>query len=279
MKKEEIEAKVVDIKIDLGLQAEEIGMEISVEDALDGTLAAIVKQNEGWMVSKQSTAVLNAARTMRKQNTKRSILHSIPLVCKSYDCPFRETCPLFEHEIAPQGERCPIEIAAIEDLFDRYCQELGVNPEDPENTIDTMMVKEVVDTDILLLRCDNKLAVDADFIVENVVGEDRDGNPISSKALHTASTYKEQLRSSKYKTLQLLNSTRRDKKEDSNKKQTEAERVAEMMAVMAEAGMQIDEERKRREAFLGTGTAGEIEMKNEVEEGEYVEGEYEEMEE
>lgn len=279
MNDEEAKKRVHEIKLDIADTADELDMEISFDDALDISLKAMVKQNEGWMANKSNVRVLNAARMIRKQSPKRSILHSIPLVCKADECPFRETCPLFEHGLAPYKERCPIEIAAIEDLFDRYCKELGIDPEDPENTIDTMMVKEVVDTDILLLRCDNKLAVDADFVVENVVGADREGNPISQKSLHTASSYKETLRASKFKTLQLLNSTRRDKNDDSGKKQTEAERVAEMMAVMAAATGQIDEERKRREAFLGTGTAGEIEAPEETVEGEYVDGEYVEMEE
>lgn len=279
MEEKEVKKKVHEIKLDLAETADELGMEISEADALDMTLEVLVKQNEGWMADKSNVKILNAARMIRRQNPKRSILHSIPLVCKEADCPFRETCPLFEAGLAPFKERCPIEIAAIEDLFDRYCSELGIDPENPENTIDTMMVKEVVDTDILLLRCDNKLAVDADFVVENVVGADNDGNPISQKSLHTASSYKETLRASKFKTLQLLNSTRRDKNDDSGKKQTEAERVAEMMAVMAAASGQIDEERKRREAFLGTGKAGEIEAPEETVDGEYVEGEYVEMEE
>lgn len=272
----ELESRVNDIKIDIMDQADELGMEISEADAMEQTLAMLVKRSEGWMSSKASDPVLAAARKMRGQNRKRSVLSSIPLVCKSHSCPFNDTCEFYQHELAPEGERCPIEIAAIEDLFVRYCQELGVNPEDPEQTIDTMMVKELIDIDILILRCDNKLAIDADFIVENVVGEDRDGNALTQKSLHTASTYKEQLRSSKYKTLQLLNSTRKDKDTSNDNQMTEAERVAEMMAVMSAASEQISEEARRREAFLGTGVAGEI--KAPVESGEFVEGEYEDME-
>lgn len=273
----ELDKKVNEIKIDLSDKADELGMEISETDALEQTLAMMVKGNEGWMKNKDSDRVLDAARRMRKQNTKRVVLSSIPLVCKSHHCPFNGTCDFYAHDLAPEGDRCPIEIAAIEDLFIRYCKELGINPEDPEQTIDTMMVKELVDLDVQILRCDSKLAIDADFVVENVVGQDRDGNSISQKSLHTASTYKEQLRASKYKTLQLLNSTRKDKDTSNENQMTEAERVAEMMAVMSAAKDQIDEESKRRESFLGTGVSGQIDAP--VETGEYVEGEYEEMEE
>lgn len=272
----ELDERVSQIKIDISDKADELGMEISEDDAMTQTLEMMVRRSEGWMSSKASDPVLDAARRMRQQNRKRSVLTSIPLVCKSHQCPFNGTCEFYKHELAPEGERCPIEIAAIEDLFMRYCRELGVDPDDPEQTIDTMMVKELIDIDILLLRCDNKLAIDADFVVENVVGEDRDGNAISQKSLHTASSYKEQLRASKYKTLQLLNSTRKDKDTSNDNQMTEAERVAEMMAVMSAAKEQIDEESKRREAFLGTGSSGQIEAP--VETGEFVEGEYEEME-
>ncbi|MBA4293903.1 hypothetical protein C0431_13150 [bacterium] len=273
----ELTNKKNEIKIDIAEKADELGMEISENDAMEQTLEMLVRRSEGWMQKKSSDSVLEAARRMRQQNRKRSVLSSIPLVCKSHECPFNGTCDFYAHELAPEGERCPIEIASIEDLFMRYCKELGVDPDDPEQTIDTMMIKELIDIDIMILRCDNKLAIDADFIVENVVGEDREGNPISQKSLHTASTYKEQLRASKYKTLQLLNSTRKDKNESTEVEMTEAERVAEMMLVMSEASKQISEESKRRDAYLGTGRSGDIEAP--VETGEYVEAEYSELEE
>lgn len=104
-----------------------------------------------------------------------------------------------------------MEIAAIEDLFVRYCQDMNINPEDPQQQVDAIMVKEVVDIDISMLRCDKKMAISADFIIDQVVGMNDEGVAISRQELHPLTEYKEKLRTQKFKTLNLLNSTRKDK--------------------------------------------------------------------
>lgn len=235
-------------ELDLALEA---GIELSEDDMLSDKLNRMERRNSKWMMNSESERILASARNMRNNRPRQSIVQGIPLVCRAEQCPFNETCPLFQADLAPKNERCPIEIAAIEDLFDRYCNEFGIRQDDEGSTVDLLMVKELVDTDIMLVRCDNKLAIDADFIVENVVGQTQNGDTLVRKELHTASTYKEMLRNSKYKTLQLLNATRKDKDGHGKVEKTEQERIAEMMALM-QATRETDRiEAERKSKFLG----------------------------
>jgi hypothetical protein len=150
-------------------------------------------------------------------------------------------------QMAPFGERCPIEIAALEDLFNRYCEELGINPEDPRQSIDTQFVRKLVDLDISILRCDKKMAWDADFIIENVVNMTEDGDPITRAELHPAIAYKEKLFEKKFKILQLLNSTRKDKIGSKITLELDAsERAAQMLKVQHDV-KQLEEDEDEAE--------------------------------
>lgn len=183
---------------------------------------------ETWNDDPHLRESITVARRMR--NTKHGLYANVPIICKGDGCPYKGNCFLYEQNMAPTGQKCPIEIAAIEDLVERYCKDLNIDPNDPRHTIDLVMVKELVDIDVALLRCDNKMAITADFILDNVVNVTDDGNAIYRQELHPVIEYKEKLRNSKYKTLQLLNSTRKDKEGSKVHIQMDpSERAAEMM--------------------------------------------------
>ncbi|WDI05152.1 hypothetical protein PUW25_25425 (plasmid) [Paenibacillus urinalis] len=210
----------------------------------------VVSQNlnpTAWTQNPAAIQAIDVARRLR--STKHGLYASVPIICKAESCPYRESCPLMQMQMAPFGEKCPIEIAAIEDLFDRYCTDLKIDREDPKNTVDLIMVKELVDIDVSLLRCDNKMAIDADFIIENVVGMTEDGDALVKKELHPVVEYKEKLRNSKNKTLQLLNSTRRDKQGTKVTVELDpASRASQMVKVNddMDAHMENEDEAERR---------------------------------
>jgi hypothetical protein len=189
-----------------------------------------------WTQNPAAVQAIEVAKRLR--NTKHGLYASVPIICKSHACPYRESCPLIPMDMAPHGEKCPIEIAAIEDLFERYCIDLKIDKDDPRNTVDLLMVKELVDIDVALLRCDNKMAIDADFIIQNAVGMTEDGEAITKQELHPVVEYKEKLRASKNKTLQLLNSTRRDKEGTRIHVEIDpSERAAQMMKIQRDMQM------------------------------------------
>lgn len=199
----------------------------------------------GWTKNPEAVKAIEVARRLRA--TKHGLYASVPILCKAEQCPYADACELQQIGMAPYGEKCPIEIAAIEELFYRYCEELGIDPEDKSNTVDLVMVKELVDIDIALLRCDKKMAISADFIIDQVVGVDEDQMPVTRKELHPLTEYKEKLRNSKYKTLQLLNSTRKDKAGDKITFQMDAsKRAAELLKVKQDF-IELEEEEKNLE--------------------------------
>lgn len=189
--------------------------------------------HSAWTTNPEAVQAIEIAKRLR--NTKHGMYASVPIICKAEACPYAESCELQQMEIAPYKEKCPMEIAAIEDLFQRYCEDMNINPEDPRQQVDSIMVKEVVDLDISMLRCDKKIAISADYIIDNVVGVSDEGEAITRQELHPLTEYKEKLRAQKYKTLNLLNSTRKDK-EGSRVNVTfdPSERAAQMIQVQNE---------------------------------------------
>lgn len=149
-----------------------------------------------------------ALEVVRGSHARTSFLTSIPLVCKAERCPYADICPLVVKDLAPLGERCPIEVAAIEDRFFWYLQTLNV---DSENAVDVTLVKELCSLDVQLVRCENRLAIDADFIQEVVVAIGPRGQQITQPTLHQAAQYKETLLKRRHSILSLLSSTRKDK--------------------------------------------------------------------
>lgn len=165
--------------------------------------------HSAWTQNPAAVEAIEIAKRLRQ--TKHGMYASVPIICKAEGCPYAESCELQQVGLAPYGEKCPMEIAAIEDLFQRYCSDMNINPEDPRQQVDAIMVKEVVDIDISMLRCDKKMAISADFIIDQVVSVTEEGEAISRQELHPLTEYKEKLRAQKFKTLNLLNSTRKDK--------------------------------------------------------------------
>ncbi|SFJ62558.1 hypothetical protein SAMN02799624_05230 [Paenibacillus sp. UNC496MF] len=211
----------------------------------------VVSQNlnpTAWTQNPNAVQAIEVAKRLR--NTKHGLYASVPIICKSNGCPYKDSCQLHQMELAPHGEKCPIEIAAIEDLFDRYITALKIDRDDPGNTVDLIMVKEVVDLDIQMLRCDNKMAIDADFIIENTISVNEDGDAMTRSELHPAVEYKQKLLASKHKTLQLLNSTRKDKEGNKTTFVLDAsQRAAELIKTQQDMKKLEDDEDEAEQAY------------------------------
>lgn len=204
--------------------------------------------HSAWTRNPAAVQAIEVAKRLR--HTKHGLYASVPIICKAEACPYAEQCELQQMQLAPYGEKCPMEIAAIEDLFVRYCKDMNINPEDPNQQVDAIMVKEVVDLDISMLRCDKKMAVSADFIIDQVVSVTEDGEAISRQELHPLTEYKEKLRTQKYKTLNLLNSTRKDKEGSKTTVVFDpSARAAEMLKIKQDMAMLDDKEEDAEQAY------------------------------
>lgn len=159
---------------------------------------------------KQNTQGLENVRKARQTLAlKHGMFASVPIICKGQSCPYFQTCWIPEADLQV-GERCPIEIGAILERFDRYCDELGVNPQD--EIVDAGLVKEVVDIEIMMVRADGLLAKDGNLIEEVVAGVSPKGQEYYKPEIHLAVELKERLRKEKTRILNQLNATRKDKK-------------------------------------------------------------------
>lgn len=150
----------------------------------------------------------NVRKVRGIMNLKHGLLANVPMICKAHRCPFVESC-----YIPPQdrrvGMRCPIEIAAIIERFERYCKALNITEED---VVDMQLVKDLVDLEIQMTRAEMKLAQNGGEFIDMVIAAvDQQGNPHYKPELHKAVEYKRELRKEHHRILQLLNSTRKDR--------------------------------------------------------------------
>lgn len=204
--------------------------------------------HSAWTKNPEAVEAIDRAKRLRA--TKHGLYASVPIICKAEACPYAYSCPLLEEGMAPYGEKCPIEIAAIEDLFQRYAEQFGIDLENrkPSDTVDLMMIKDLVDADIALLRCDNKMAWDADYVVNNTVGVTEDGETITRQELHPLTEYREKLINRKHKTFQLLNSTRKDREGSKIIIDVDpSQKASEMLKIQSEMKEihELEEQRKR----------------------------------
>lgn len=160
---------------------------------------------ECWGLDEQMAKGVQRASAV--QFLRHGMAAHIPIVCYREKCPYQDVCyiPLDER---PQNGRCPIEVATILTLFDRYCKSLGVTEED---VVDLSLIKELVDLDIQMIRADNRLAISADFVEDVVAFVTPRGQVFTAPQLTKAVEYKDRIRRERHRILQLLNSTRKDR--------------------------------------------------------------------
>jgi len=107
---------------------------------------------------------------------------SIPMNCEASKCIFASTCPLHQENLAPKGNPCPIEMSIVAQFTVEYMEQLDVHP---DNLVEVSMVRDLVDQEVQYIR-KTKLLAKEHFVQENIIGIDKDGNPILKKELHLA---------------------------------------------------------------------------------------------
>lgn len=159
-----------------------------------------------------ATNIAEVQRHRKAMNLKHGMMANVPMVCKGAECPMNSVCTIPIRQ-RPIFNRCPIEIASIIELYDRYCEQHSVGDED---WFDQSQIKDLVDTEIKLMRANGHLATSADFIVQVVSAVDDKGKAHYKPELHKATDYEDQLIARKYKILSELKATRKAKKDDNN---------------------------------------------------------------
>lgn len=180
---------------------------------------------------------------VKKFELKHGMFAAIPLICKGPSCPYRKTCSVNE-SILPINERCPIEIAAIMARFEHWCNHFGIKSTndviDDTDIVDATLIRDLVDNEIQVLRAENRIALSADFIERTISTVDNKGNPYYKDEVSPEATFKLQLLDKRYKILQLLNSTRKDKSKEIKVELTPSQQAASIFSKIGEKMGNID---------------------------------------
>ena len=163
----------------------------------------------GWSYN-NSKSMENVKKARAVANMKHGMYSGVPIICRAQKCPFYETCWIPDADLET-GSRCPIEVGAIIERFDKYVREWRVADDD---TTDHSIIKDIVDIEIMMLRADNSLAISGDFIEEVVAGIDDNGKALTRPEVHKAMDVKSKLRAERIKLLNQMNSTRKDKRQE-----------------------------------------------------------------
>lgn len=194
-----------------------------------------------WGLSDE--ALVRAKISSNRYKLKHGMFAGIPLICRGDKCPYADTCTLpIEHRI--EKERCPMEIGAILARFDSWCSHFGINVDTEyikdEELVDATLIRDLVDNEIQILRADNRIAINADFIARSVATIDNKGKAYYEDKISPEAEFKLQLLDKRYKILQLLNSTRKDKAKETKFELNPSEQAISIFKKISEQVSKID---------------------------------------
>lgn len=136
----------------------------------------------------------------------------VPLYCGGQErCPLSDRCPfLKENKTPPIGKQCLIELTLLKNWIYQYMQEYNV---DPENFTEVSYCEQLAEIEIYLLRINYNLSKpeNASLMVDQPVGVDNDGNPITQQQLSPLMELKEKLQNRMSKIVKLMVGDRQEK--------------------------------------------------------------------
>lgn len=156
----------------------------------------------------------------RLYNSKYGLFASIPMVCRGQDCPYKDVCLVNQSERV-DGRRCPMEISAILSRFEMWCSHFNIDTSmdviDPKDIVDVSLIKDLVNIEVQIIRAENKVALNGDFMQTVLVEVDKACNAYYSEDIHPATKFIMDLQNRKDKILNQLHSTRKDLASDMKK--------------------------------------------------------------
>ena len=171
--------------------------------ANDSLLAeAVAEQSKTGIVSQEQMDIVSSG-----MNKLRHGYHAaLPLHCNGEACPMATKCPLmkagFNYMI---GKDCPIETNLLNIWTSNIINELKI---DPNNHVEVGLAADLVKMDLYQMRISNKLAME-DFIQQQIVAVNDEGEPQFRAELHQAAIWDDILSKRKLKYLESLLATRK----------------------------------------------------------------------
>jgi hypothetical protein len=107
-------------------------------------------------------------------NSMKTGIYSVfPIPCKQKDCPYGYSCIALQNNLQPKmGEPCLIEITKIENLVIGYSKQFDL---DNTSMTDMVLLKEIIQLDLVIDRCQNLMAKDVNPLQDVTMGTTEDG--------------------------------------------------------------------------------------------------------
>lgn len=173
--------------------------------------ASVANSSNLWGYSSLGLEAKKAAMSMI--STKHGLYANVPIVCKERDCPYHENCKLFEYGLAPVGEPCPVEVAQIEMRYLKYSEDFNL---ESGTFTDTIIVNEIIETDIMMERCKKLIEYELVPIQETTIGVSAEGEVITAPQVSKTIELSERLSKKRIGLLNMMKATRKDKNDDNN---------------------------------------------------------------
>lgn len=165
-----------------------------------------VPEKNVWGLSPKGLEAIQQGVEMYQ--TKHGLYSSIPMICKEEQCQYAPVCPILKAGLCTIGERCPLEISLIITRYDAYKTELEIGDDD---SVDLSLLKDLIDYEVQILRAENKMAIEGDFVKDVLQSITESGDEVYKEEISQAAIYKDKIQTKRNRTLELLNSTRKDK--------------------------------------------------------------------
>lgn len=160
--------------------------------------------------------------------SKHGMFAAIPIICRENDCVYKDVC-MVDPSQRIKGSRCPMEIAALITRFNQWCQHFNINADgdtiEPKDLVDATLIKDLVNTEIQILRAENKIALSGDFMGQTIIEIDKKCTAYYGNTITPESEFLMTLQDKKMKILNQLNATRKDKAADKRKETASDEAV------------------------------------------------------
>lgn len=162
-------------------------------------------------------------------NSMKNGLYSIyPIPCKRGACPYGSSCiALRNHMEPPYGEACVIETAKIERLIIDYSSQFKM---ESSSATDRTMIRELVQLELLMDRCQNLMAQECSPLQEVVAGIGEDGSPYTQPVVSKYFDAWERMSKRKQSLLNDLEGTRRSKRGKGNDEMDDAQIILTTLA-------------------------------------------------
>ena len=179
-----------------------------------------------WGIS--PAVVKEMANINRVYSSKHGMFSAIPIICKGPDCAYKDVCMVSMGQ-RTIGQRCPMEIAAILARYEQWCAHFDIDTSEDilnaKDLVDATLIKDLVNVEIQMLRAENKVALNGDFMADTLLDIDKKCQPYFGKIVSPETEFLMTLQDKKIKILNQLNSTRKDKAADKRKESASDEAI------------------------------------------------------